>query len=612
MVLRLPPESPPLSYPATARDPPSAAALTLYPVSVTSDVEVEPAVMSSSFPILNTSIGDMYNKLPETFQVPSEREKEMMRNPISQQTPSMGYSSGTVEHLFSSSSRFANEMHVSSPQGKHSWNSPFGSQSPSGRAGFLPLLSSHTQVRSSTLGSSDSEKTDCNMTIAFWSIDPIPNFLDFQENVSIQNVCHEETACAVASEDPSKRTTDWPWESQWTAVDDNLNTDWNQILPGVTTTETKQQAPQQSSSNSVPTVSVEQPQFNQQLQQSFTNWVPTISVEQFQFDQQLQLSSTNWVPTISVEQPQFNEEVQQSSSKWVPTISVEQPQFNQQLQQSSSNTVPTILVEQPQVNQQLQQSCNMVPTISVEQPQVNQQQPAVTEEVRSVATPLTSAPTASKTRMRWTPELHEAFVEAVNQLGGSERATPKGVVKRMNVEGLNIFHVKSHLQKYRTARYKPEPTTEEKRLSSLGVTKSMDWKTTIGITEALRQQMEVQKQLHEQLETQRELQLRIEEQGKNLLMMLERQKMEEEKAKLPSSSSPLVNDQLSNALQVSADDKLQAADGEESFHNLSTKRKSPGDGNTKDTLDQNEDKGSSPVQAKRKRTDETSAAAALE
>ncbi|KAI7743601.1 hypothetical protein M8C21_000800 [Ambrosia artemisiifolia] len=132
----------------------------------------------------------------------------------------------------------------------------------------------------------------------------------------------------------------------------------------------------------------------------------------------------------------------------------------------------------------------------------------------------------SKPRMRWTPELHEVFMEAVNKLGGSESATPKGVLKLMKVDGLTIYHVKSHLQKYRTAKFKPVPSSEgtaEKKPTPIQDLPSFDFKTSLEITEALRLQMEVQKRLHEQLEIQKNLQMRIEEQGRYLKMIFEKQ-----------------------------------------------------------------------------------------
>ncbi|KAJ7513772.1 hypothetical protein O6H91_23G013500 [Diphasiastrum complanatum] len=133
---------------------------------------------------------------------------------------------------------------------------------------------------------------------------------------------------------------------------------------------------------------------------------------------------------------------------------------------------------------------------------------------------------SSKQRLRWTPELHDRFVDAVTQLGGADRATPKGVLRVMGVEGLTIYHVKSHLQKYRLAKFIPESMADggkcdKKKLAD--ILPSLDATSGIQINEALRLQMEVQKRLHEQLEVQRHLQLRIEAQGKYLQKIIEEQ-----------------------------------------------------------------------------------------
>uniref|UniRef100_A0A2P2KHS1 HTH myb-type domain-containing protein n=2 Tax=Rhizophora mucronata TaxID=61149 RepID=A0A2P2KHS1_RHIMU len=54
-----------------------------------------------------------------------------------------------------------------------------------------------------------------------------------------------------------------------------------------------------------------------------------------------------------------------------------------------------------------------------------------------------------KQRRCWSPELHRRFLNALQQLGGCQAATPKQIRELMQVDGLTNDEVKSHLQKYR-------------------------------------------------------------------------------------------------------------------------------------------------------------------
>lgn len=187
--------------------------------------------------------------------------------------------------------------------------------------------------------------------------------------------------------------------------------------------------------------------------------------------------------------------------------------------------------------------------------------------------------TDPKPRLRWTAELHERFVDAVTQLGGADKATPKSVMRVMNVKGLTLFHLKSHLQKYRLGKQPHrEATPEVGKPGDVGASEgpvsgattsanmpSQDSSDNVQITEALGLQMEVQRKLHEQLEVQKLLQVRIEAQGRYLQSILEKAQqtlagqtvasigLEAARAELSDLATKVSNECLNSNFSLAAD-----------------------------------------------------------
>ncbi|KAL0784046.1 hypothetical protein Bca101_000291 [Brassica carinata] len=121
--------------------------------------------------------------------------------------------------------------------------------------------------------------------------------------------------------------------------------------------------------------------------------------------------------------------------------------------------------------------------------------------------------TGNKTRIRWTQDLHDKFLECVNRLGGADSKLETLAIRTSTLE------------------------LEELNISSL----SLDLASSgVQIKEALQLQLDVQRHLHEQLEIQRNLQVRIEEQGKQLKLMIEQQqKTKESLLKSPNAEVSL-------------------------------------------------------------------------
>lgn len=174
--------------------------------------------ISSSFPVLSTSLEENYSKLSNSFQVSAEREP--MSNP---------------QQISASSSRFPDNIHFSSvsPHERYSQNSPFISQSLRDEARLRSTHFSPSEGQATPLINHPEENKDNS-----WCIDPLQDFLDFPENDPGQTGLLESNTGDIASDDRAKRI-EW-WADQLISVEDGPEPNWSEVLADVNVTDARQ------------------------------------------------------------------------------------------------------------------------------------------------------------------------------------------------------------------------------------------------------------------------------------------------------------------------------------------------------------------------------------
>ncbi|RVW67196.1 Myb family transcription factor PHL8 [Vitis vinifera] len=125
--------------------------------------------------------------------------------------------------------------------------------------------------------------------------------------------------------------------------------------------------------------------------------------------------------------------------------------------------------------------------------------------------------TDAKPRLKWTPELHHRFVEAVAHLGGPDKATPKTLMRVMGVPGLTLLGKSQQAETFSDNNQEDYCENQNREIHfdrETGDGTQNPINESLQIAQALQVQLEVQRKLHEHIEVQRHLQLRIEAQGK--------------------------------------------------------------------------------------------------